>query len=613
MTPARPGGRTLAITPTHLTVGQLFQSNFIFRVPKYQRYYAWDEEQIDDFLKDLDACIAKRRGGGTQHHFLGGIVTVTKTPQGVRRDVEVIDGQQRLATLTILASELIRAMKALALTVNAAAAVSPKTFLETTATSLWRQYESFAAAVALQVEEVPRLELSKPDKTFFAEMLDPALPAPAVTRRSHENLVKARDKIRAKLGELVANGTDVQKAQSLAYVSEVLATDWTVIHMAADQRSEAYMLFQVLNDRGASLTEGELLRSRTLEILDGVGTQAQSQSVEDAWDAILARKPEDIGEGLRWIYSSYEAKRPGKTTLYDEFMDSRFPAHANVPLSAPQANDVVAATLKLKVDFERIDDILEGRWPYPVLIPQVPLWDRERLRLLIPELKLYICMPLLIATSALTQQVFAEVVHIVERFMYRYKIVVNARVEPASKVFLKHAKIARDTPGAFNVQAMRAELAALLATHAGDALFRNRLNEQKYTTTATTKPLKYLLLTLDAYMPWFAAGAVGAAVATKTNVADFSHNTLEHVHAQNAVPVVPAMAPLINNLGNLAVLSQADNGAAGNKPFAEKKPIFTGSLSPLNQRIGGEAVWGPAEVATHQTLLADLALKVFAL
>jgi hypothetical protein len=91
-------GAKLAITPTHLTVGQLFEHNFIFRVPKFQRYYAWGEEQIEDFLKDLDVCVAKRRLGTQQHHFLGGIVTVSISPNSVRRDVEVIDGQQRLAT-----------------------------------------------------------------------------------------------------------------------------------------------------------------------------------------------------------------------------------------------------------------------------------------------------------------------------------------------------------------------------------------------------------------------------------------------------------------------------------------------------------------------------------
>ena len=73
------------------------------------------------------------------------------------------------------------------------------------------------------------------------------------------------------------------------------------------------------------------------------------------------------------------------------------------------------------------------------------------------------------------------------------------------------------------------------------------------------------------------------------------------------------MTPLINDLGNLAVLSPADNAAAGNKPFAQKQPVLAGSISPLNQRIGAQPTWGPAEVDARQTLIKDLALRVFSL
>lgn len=602
----------MAITPTHLAVGQLFQQNFIFRVPKYQRYYAWNDEQIEDFLKDLEVCVSKRRAGGLHHHFLGGIVTVsTPTPGSVRRNVEVIDGQQRLATFSILAHELVQAMRTLADATDKSAVDCPAAFLLTSADSLWRQYQSFADTVALKVEEIPRLELSKPDKLFYAQMIAGQNPNP--TRRSHEMLLQAKDRIAAKLAKMIQTGTDVQKAQELSYVSEVLASDWTVIHMGTDQRSEAYMLFQVLNDRGTGLTEGELLRARTLEILDKGGTDAQSQTVEGAWDAILAGKPEHIGEGLRWIYSSYEAKRPGKTTLFDEFMNTRFPMHTAAQLMPQQAAEVVSTTIALKGDFERLSAILDGQWPYAAISPQVTAWDRDRLRLLILELKLQVCMPLLIAASSLTQPVFAQVVHVLERFMYRYKVVVNARIESAMKVFLDHAKIIRTQPATFTVAALSTQLKALLNQHAPDALFLSRLDEQRYTTSSTTKPIKYLLLTLDAFEPWNANGAAGAPTANKTTVADFTANTLEHVYAQNSVPFDQAMADRVHMLGNLAVLSPADNGAVGNLPFANKKAVFANSPSPLNRRIAAENAWGSAEVDARQTYLKGLAVKVFTL
>ncbi|WP_204278008.1 hypothetical protein, partial [Escherichia coli] len=85
--------------------------------------------------------------------------------------VEVIDGQQRLATFSIFAHELAKAMRNLAAACDPNAPDCPAAFLLTTADALWRQYESFPDTVALQVEEIPRLELSKPDKIFFEQMM----------------------------------------------------------------------------------------------------------------------------------------------------------------------------------------------------------------------------------------------------------------------------------------------------------------------------------------------------------------------------------------------------------------------------------------------------------
>jgi hypothetical protein len=50
----------MAIHPALESVGHLFGSNLIFRVPRYQRYYAWDAEQIADFLNDLELCCKAR-------------------------------------------------------------------------------------------------------------------------------------------------------------------------------------------------------------------------------------------------------------------------------------------------------------------------------------------------------------------------------------------------------------------------------------------------------------------------------------------------------------------------------------------------------------------------
>lgn len=83
---------------------ELLERSNCFRVPLYQRSYAWGEQQIDQLLEDLYLAFTKteKNTDGTikkePHYYLGTLV-VMQREDGV---LEVVDGQQRLTTLTLL-------------------------------------------------------------------------------------------------------------------------------------------------------------------------------------------------------------------------------------------------------------------------------------------------------------------------------------------------------------------------------------------------------------------------------------------------------------------------------------------------------------------------------
>ena len=84
------------------TIGSIFSDSYAFEVPPYQRPYAWEQEQTRALLDDLiDAMDNKEVNGGV--YFLGSIVLI-KSPNDSQS--KVVDGQQRLTTLTILLSVL---------------------------------------------------------------------------------------------------------------------------------------------------------------------------------------------------------------------------------------------------------------------------------------------------------------------------------------------------------------------------------------------------------------------------------------------------------------------------------------------------------------------------
>jgi uncharacterized protein with ParB-like and HNH nuclease domain len=74
-------------------------------VPKYQRAYAWEQEEIEDFIEELrHRWTVRDMNGRPKPHFFGGIVSIQLTDASnvIGRKYEVIDGQQRLATFALL-------------------------------------------------------------------------------------------------------------------------------------------------------------------------------------------------------------------------------------------------------------------------------------------------------------------------------------------------------------------------------------------------------------------------------------------------------------------------------------------------------------------------------
>ena len=86
-------------------LSKIFSDDFVFSIPAYQRPYAWSTEEASELLSDLFSSFEDSRKSKTDStpYFLGSIVLIKNEsiPES-----DVVDGQQRLTTLTILLSVL---------------------------------------------------------------------------------------------------------------------------------------------------------------------------------------------------------------------------------------------------------------------------------------------------------------------------------------------------------------------------------------------------------------------------------------------------------------------------------------------------------------------------
>ena len=84
------------ITATEQHLGKVFSDDYFFEIPLYQRPYAWTTDHVDELLDDL---LDAMRRDSESPYFLGSIVLI-KDEDNPKS--EVVDGQQRLTTLTML-------------------------------------------------------------------------------------------------------------------------------------------------------------------------------------------------------------------------------------------------------------------------------------------------------------------------------------------------------------------------------------------------------------------------------------------------------------------------------------------------------------------------------
>ncbi|RIT29557.1 DUF262 domain-containing protein [Mycobacteroides abscessus] len=592
------------VTPSKHTIGELLHDRNPFEVPKYQRAYAWTEDELEDFEDDAKRLIAARQAGSAAVHFYGGLVSVVKTGQQNARGhaYEVVDGQQRLATFMITLRLVVDELLELADRAVAKNDATLERQAKALAEEILKDYLQYSERRADGTRELRyRLKLSLADCDFFSDLLNGA--APQVTRDSHERLKGAHSQIKKNLvtGPLAAITNLDEQFQYLDQLQHVLLEDAYVIHIVADDTNEAYQLFAVLNDRGRMLTDADLLRSLTLQLTES--NQPVQDTVANYWDTVLSQDMGDADRFLRAYYPSRTGQRAPKVKMWHEFRD-RWLKDAAAPRVLDHVRD-------LEQHVGPYRSLEAGEWP--ITPAAAGMWERERVKRLVGTLKHDLAHPLLLAAAVdLPEASFSTLVQLVERFAFRYKNIGGGHAGAASRVYYTAATQIRE--GTFDVNLFQAELARLIERVAPDDLFKKGLaTKLKYSTAAQRPNIKYFLTTIDDYLPWVRNGAVGEPIADRTRVLDVALVDIEHIYPQNpkSGEEDDELKPITDSIQNLTFWAGVDNRAAQNASFTQKVDKYRQSASRLNHELAQRTVWNYDASEGRLELLLDDACAVF--
>ncbi len=273
---------TTKIEAHERNIGDIFSDLYQFEIPPYQRPYAWEEDQVRELLNDLlDAMDNRDVSGGL--YFLGSIVIV-KLP--TEAWVRVIDGQQRLTTLTILLSILRD------LTTDAERKIERRSYV----------YQK--ASPDRGLEERYRLLLRERDRPFFSLYVQAPggtdnLPNIAKLEGSQKRIAENTKILRTRLEE-----TPEERRNTL--IAFLIQRCYLVV-VAVPTAEAARKIFTVLNARGLDLTPTDILKA---DLLERAGTAIEA-SLANRWEQVehsLGR--ERMVELFGHIRMIYERDKP---------------------------------------------------------------------------------------------------------------------------------------------------------------------------------------------------------------------------------------------------------------------------------------------------------------
>lgn len=238
------------LSSTDLSIEELLSGAYAFSIPAYQRDFSWTREEAVQLLDDVAAVLddVEREGADTPY-FLGTMLFISQAgaaPDAGPRHVEVVDGQQRLITLTILFAVL-------------------RDMTETAAA------DGLARLVAHAVGDgtwLPHLRLRPADEAF----LRAAIQEPGATRRSQtaaaigdssakRNIEEVRKALRSKLQRELS-------VPARTRLVEFMRRNVRLLVVSSDDFDYAYQIFLTINDRGKRLTVEDIFRGEILGPLD---------------------------------------------------------------------------------------------------------------------------------------------------------------------------------------------------------------------------------------------------------------------------------------------------------------------------------------------------------
>ncbi|RLI79159.1 hypothetical protein DRP05_05000 [Archaeoglobales archaeon] len=533
-----------------------------YRVPLYQRPYAWSRDQWEDLFEDLNSLKP------SDVHFLGSIVVV---PEGEHRlgvnYFQVVDGQQRLATILIWLSAIRNLAQENGN--NELATHLTETFL------FAREWESG------KQRKIPKLQLGQLDNDAFQRVL--------------EGKPKDYNHLIFECYEYFKNKTDNEN------MWQILLNNVSIVHINAFNHFNAFRLFETLNDRGLELSAADLIKNFLL-----MKVSSKEEIFNDTisqWNEMYekVRDKEPVKFVRRYILSNYKGK----------ISESRLYEGVRKRLEKENPEKICDFVKDLNVNATIYKKIFECSFSQNKINKKL---QELHLVEVAPSFTLLLKILRYLEKGEISEEDILEIMEMIESFHIRWGVCgqSTSRLDQIYNDICMELKNKDKQPQKFKI-IIKNKLLQEIKNNADDEIFKRNFSQRAFKPNETRT--KYILWKLS--KPTGETALNIKEIQTEHVLPQTLSNEwmkyLKERTSKNENEISALHKENLNRIGNLTIIKGEWNISMSNRLFIKKKEDYRKSEFQITKELSNYDEWTFEEIDKRSKQLAEEACKIWRL
>lgn len=555
----------------------LFGSLYKFRIPRYQRPYAWTFDQISDFWNDLIS--------DDNFLFIGNFI-FNNEPLDETGYIDIIDGQQRILTITIFTAVL-------------------RDILEKIDPESAKRYQRQDIAIEdRDGKESFRILCGDSTQAYFKEYIQQMgsdILNSAPKTKEHLLIKKNYEFLYQKVNDEPKKYD--QKKSKVVYLDRLRKkiANLQAIRIQIESEEEAYEIFETTNARGIDLTIADLVKNL---IFQNIKSDVNKDYAKVLWQDIVENIQETNSEMKRFIRYFWISQQTfitekkifkavkNEVTDWDKFLkDLHRGAEMFNKLLVPDKNDW--------------KEIKNGDRIYKALF-SISLMGVSQC---------YVLLLSVLRNIGKLKTDPTRVFELIEKFTFQYSTVCRLPTNGPEKVYSKYALRIERAISEKNERKLSGEIQSIFSSLENELrkmrpspeVFKEFFEELEYKNSEASRVLiKYVLHKINRFYQ-----------STKEQDIDFDEVNIEHILPQKPIKGSNLkrkdIKHYVNKLGNLTILDKRINSKVGNRPVKEKANVYKESTLAINQELLKELQqgrnWDEKAINNRQKIFAELIYK----